>query len=202
MKNLAIIFWAIILFPFIGNTQTIEDIDYISPFSDGVAAIKKATRWAFLNTEGDIVLKFRDDLVTTKTNEVKYPIFKNDRCLITKEKNGIIYFGYIDKSGKTILEPKFLNATNFNNGFAFALQLEKEDMGNNDILGKKVVSYNYYEVIINTKGEILNHLSRANHITLSEKHIKTPPEITSKFIADNLIATMNADKKWVISKIQ
>jgi len=201
MKKTAILFWTIFIFPFIGYTQPIEDLDYISPFKDGLAAIKKANQWAFINTDGAIIVNFRDDIESLNTNK-DYPTFNNNRCLITIKKDGISYFGFIDKSGKTVIEPQFLNATNFENGVAFALALEKQELGKNDVLGKTMVSYDYLEVIINTKGEILHDLSKPNHIILSKKHIKAPPVITSKFISDNLVATMNTDKKWVIQKIK
>ena len=55
MKKSAVIFLIALLISVSGFTQTIEDIDYISPFEDGVAAIKKGSKWAIINTDGVIV---------------------------------------------------------------------------------------------------------------------------------------------------
>ena len=69
MKKLVFIFSIIIVFPFFGFTQVIDSVDYISPFHDGFASVKKGNEWAIINEEGFIVIEFRDDLVSLKMNE-------------------------------------------------------------------------------------------------------------------------------------
>jgi hypothetical protein len=202
MKKTAIIFFTVILFPLFVFTQSIEGVEFISPFNNGVSAIKKENKWAFINLEGTIIVNFRDDLVLTKTNNFNYPVFNNDRCLITKKKDDISYFGYIDKSGNTVIQPQFLNATNFNNNVAIVLELVKESIGYNDILGKEMISYNSSEVIINSKGKVLHYLTEPKHIPLSVKNIKKIVVINSKFISNNLVAIKSKDKKWIIKKIE
>lgn len=189
MKKATILFLLLITLPFYGISQTIENIDYISPFNNELAAIKKGNQWAFINTEGSIVINFRDDLVSTKTNKANYPIFKNNRCLISKKKDGISYFGYIDKSGKTIVEPRFLNATNFNNNIAFALELMREDIGKNQ-LNKQVYYYKYFEVLINTDGKITKYLEPDNptYVALDKTELSVPPKITSKILSSKVFA--------------
>lgn len=202
MKKRAVLFVAIILFPFFGFSQTIEDVDYISPFNDGLAAIKKGNEWAFIDTEGTIAIDFRGDLMTSNMDNEIYPIFNNGRCMITHKKDGITYFGFIDKSGNTVIKPQFFNATDFNNNVAIVLELIKESLGNNDILKKPIVTYKYREVVINTKGEVLHYLSEPVPITLSKDFIRQAPLITSKIISDNAFATWSNDKKWEIKKIE
>lgn len=202
MKKVIIMFALLVLIPVSSYTQTIESIDYISSFNDGVAAIKKNNQWAFINNDGDIVVNFRDDLVSTKSSDGDYPIFKNGRCLILKEKDGISYFGYINALGKTVIEPKFLNATNFNNNIATALELVKKEVGQNPALGKNVVYYKYFEVTIDTQGNVKNYLIQEGvNIALDEKFIPKPPEFTTKLISDNLVAVKNEDGIWTIKKI-
>jgi hypothetical protein len=99
MKKVISLFLVILVFPIFGFTQSIENLDYISPFHDGLAAIKKNNEWAFINTNGEIVIDFRNDLVTTKYKGQNYPIFVDRRCLIEQKKEGISYFGYINTSG-------------------------------------------------------------------------------------------------------
>lgn len=202
MKKTVLFLVGIFLIPLLGLSQVDDGYDYISPFNEGVAAVKKASQWAFINEEGVIVIPFRNDIVASKINNSYYPFFNSGLCLITTKKDGVNYFGYIDKTGKTIIEPEFLNAIPFKNNVAIVLHLAKEDLGTNDLLGKNLIGYNYTEVVISNEGEILHHLTKPRRITLSKKHIKTPPVITSKFISDHLIATLNNAKKWEISKLE
>ena len=55
MKKLLII---LLLIPVLGMTQTIENIEYISPFHNDLAAVKKGSEWAFINKEAVIVFHF------------------------------------------------------------------------------------------------------------------------------------------------
>lgn len=199
MKKLIITF---LLIPLLGMAQSIENINYISPFHDGVAAIKKGNEWAFIDQAGKIVVGFRNDLVLTKTENENYPIFNSDRCLITNEKGDVSSFRYMDKTGKTVITPKFLNATNFENDKALALKVEKETIGYNDIFNKDVVNYHYFEVVIDEKGNTIDQLTQlAIHIAPKDKNDENPLAISSKFISRNLIAVKGSDNKWSIKKI-
>ena len=193
----------LLLIPVFALAQTNEALDFIAPFNDGVAAIKKDNSWGFINNKGAIIIDFRDDLVLTETDYGSYPVFKNNRCLISEKKDGILYFGYIDKTGKKVIQTKFLNALNFNDNETIALELIKEELGENDVLGKKVVNYRYYEVIIDTNGAIKSYLNPEGiNIVLDKDFLKNPPKITSKRISDDLVATRNEDNKWVIKSIK
>lgn len=183
-------------------SQDIKNLDYISPFYDGLAAIEKNGEWAFIDTSGDIVIDYRKDLVLSNFGEESYPIFNSNRCLIVKEEKGISYFGFIDKAGNTIIEPQFLNATSFNNGMAIVLQLHESVIGENDILDKRIIEYSYTKNVINVKGEAIMYLSeRPTHVTLSKDYIRVPPKIDAKFISDKLIAIKHDDNKWIIRKV-
>ena len=199
MKNILIV---LLLLPLIGVTQTLENIDYISPFHNEVAAVKKGTEWAFINKEGETVIDFRNDLVLTKTDNENYPIFNSERSLIANKKNGITYFGYIDKSGKTVIEPQFLNATNFKNDVAVVLNLVKKQLGGNELM-KNVVSYHYFEVVIEKDGKLNQYLTEDPiHITLTKEKMKNTPVITSKLISNNLVAVKANNNKWILKKIK
>ena len=202
MKKAMILLVIIITTPFFGYTQSLEEIDYISPFHDDVASIKKDGQWAFINKKGDIIIDFRDDLVTTKFDRKNYPVFKNNRCLIVNEKEGVFYFGYINITGRTVIEPQFLNAANFNNKVATVLKLVKENVGQNEVLGKNVVYYRYYEAIIDTQGDIKTYLNpKGVNVVLDKKFLRKPPNFKSKLLSDNLYAFLNENNKWSIKKI-
>ncbi|MFD2915751.1 WG repeat-containing protein [Psychroserpens luteus] len=202
-KKAIILFIVIVLIPIFGFTQSIEHLDYISPIHDGFAAIKKDGQWAFINANGDMVVSFRNDLVTTKLDQGSYPVFVENRCLIQEKKDGISYFGYIDPSGKTIIEPQFLNATNFNNGNAIVLELVKEITGRNAALKKDIVYYKYFETIIDKNGEIKRYLNPPGvNIVLDREFLREPPKINSKRLSDNLYAILNKNKKWSLITIK
>ena len=194
---------ALLLIPYLGIAQTLENLDYISPFNDGVAAIKKENEWGFIDQEGKLIVDFRNDLVVNKTDNANYPIFEDDRCLIAHHKDGVLYYGYINKEGKTVIAPQFLNATNFNNKKAIALKVHKETIGYNDIFKKDVVSYHYFEVVIDKTGTTMDHLTQlALHVSPQNIKNSGAPTITSKFISANLVAVKGNNSKWQIRKIE
>ena len=199
MKKIIILF---ILIPFLGFSQITDKLDYISPYNEGFSAVKKGNQWAFINLKGNIVIDFRDNLVLTETNNKKYPVFINERCLISEKKDGISYFGYIDTSGTTIIEPQFLNATNFDEEFAIVIELYKEILGKNNILNKQTVRYESTEVIINKSGIIIRKLTEPKGLALSRNYINKPPKISSKIIAENLFSALGKDNKIIIKKIK
>ena len=197
----ALIFWVILLVtPLYIFSQNLVNLDNISPFSEGLAAIQKDGQWAFINYRGEIVVDYRSDLVIK--DDSYYPVFIDGRCLIEQKKDGIAYFGYIDTSGKTVIQPQFLNAKNFNNGKALALKLIKENVAKNVALDKNIVYYKYYEVVIDGNGDVNTFLNPSGvNITLDKDYIRIPPIITSKRISDNLYGIMDTRKKWTIIDI-
>lgn len=201
MKKIVALFALALLIPLTGFSQNLDNIEYISPFNDGLASVKKGNEWGFINTSGDLVVDFRTDLVLTKVGDLSYPVFSNERCLIVEDREGISYFGYIDTLGKTIIEPQFLNATNFKDSKAIALELVKQHLGNNDLLDKPIVSYDYFDVVIDTKGAIQFYVTMDPvHITLSKKYIKYPPKIRTKILSDEAFAIFGEQNTWEIKK--
>ncbi len=190
----------LLFFAQISFAQVLKDVDEIFPFQGELVAIKKGSLWAFINSDGVKVIDFRNDLVATKdeTTLKSYPLFMEDKCLIRKKINGIYYYGYIDKSGKTIIEPKFLNATNFKNGYALIIQLENSKMGSNSILGTSITNTKLEEYVIDSSGNTVKYLENARGYTSSKK----PPAINAKFISTNLVAVKGLNGKWTVHKFQ
>ena len=197
------IFLTLLIIPILGIGQTIENIDFVSPFHDGLSAVKKGNNWAFIDQNGSIIIDFREDLVKTKTDGGYYPLFSNGKCIIARKKDDILYYGFIDKKGNISIEPQFLNVLNFQSDKALALIVHKETIGYNDIFKKDVVNYHYFEVVIDENGNSLDHLTQlALHISPKYSKSKEPPVITSKFISDNLIAVKSDENKWNLRKIK
>ena len=198
MKKLLI---TLVLIPFLGIAQTIDNLEYVSSFNNDVAAIKKGNEWGFIDQDGKIIIDFRNDLVLTKTGNATFPIFSNDRCLIAHQKNGVLYYGYIDKNGKTVITPQFLNATNFEYDKALVLKVEKETIGYNDIFKKDVVSYHYFEVVIDKEGKTLDLLTQlAVHVPPKYKKNSNPIKITSRLISQDL-ALVKSKNTWTLKII-
>ncbi len=203
MKKTVVLFALFLITPLFIIGQKIKNIDYISPFNDSLSAIQKGNSWAFIDTNGKVIIDYRDDLVLTAFGDQNYPVFNSGRCLITKKEKGISYFGYINKKGETVIKPQYLNATNYRNGLAIVLELHKNNLGKNDVLDKNMIDYSYTESAINPSGEIVYYLSdKPTHVTLSKDFVKTPPEIKTKFISKKLIATKNKNNSWTISQVE
>ena len=197
------IFLTLLIIPILGIGQTIENIDFVSPFHDGLSAVKKGNSWAFIDQNGSIIIDFRQDLVKTKTDKGYYPLFSNGKCIIAQKKDDILLYGFIDKKGNISIEPQFLNVLNFQGNKTLALIVHKETIGFNDIFKKDVVNYHYFEVVIDENGNSLDHLTQlALHISPKYSKSKEPPVITSKFISDNLIAVKSDENKWNLRKIK
>jgi len=208
MKNL-IFLVSFCIVPFLGYGQTIKDVDVITPFHEDLSAVKKNNQWAFINKDGEKVIDYRNDLVATSNKyvsdtkdvtSVAYPRFNDGRCLVRKLIDDVYYYGYIDKTGKEIIAPKYLNATSFSNGHAIVIKFAKNKVGNNNVLGKRVVTYKLEEYIIDTSGKLVLYLDNARNSIPSRIKNKIPPSFYSKFLAPHIIAVKNKNKKWDIYK--
>jgi hypothetical protein len=200
MKKVTVFLAIFLVASFASISQNLENIDFIAPFSDDVAAVKKGNSWGFINKNGDLTIPFRDDVVVMKGE--KYPSFHTNRCLIKTTKDNIELYGYIDKNGKTVIKPQFLNASNFMNNHAVVLKLDKEDLGKNNVLNKNVISYSYANVLIDTDGKILQHLTKYKSTSATSKFLKNPPKITAKVVSDKAFAVQDKNGKWMIKKVE
>lgn len=200
MKKLLYTFLLVVLIPFIGVAQFTEAINYMSPFHDGFAAIKKGGEWAIINEQGTIVIDFRDDLVPLKMNDAHYPVFKNGRALIKQVEDDVVYYGYIDISGKTVIEPQFINALSFNHDKAIVIKLMKTKLGLNKVLDKEVVTHEYQELLIDSFGVVKAYLTEEKPISFTKPFNKIP-SIVSEIVSENLVLTKLDDDRIILLKI-
>lgn len=190
------------------SAQVLQNIDEIAPFSEGLAAVRKGQQWGFINEEGKLVIEFRDDIYTspkvdvTKTDvlSVKYPMFNEGLCLIKNTvEDGVPVFGFIDKTGAVVIKPQFLNVFPFKNGFTTAVLFDKTFKGENEFK-LKIYEYKFFDVRLNTAGEITDYFEKRDHIQMTIKRYEMP-EIGAKIISENLVATQKAGKGWSINKL-
>ncbi len=201
MKNLVVLVSFLFVYSF-GYSQILSDVDYVAPFHDGLAAVKKSNQWAFINEDGEKVIDFRNDIVMTSNKDYSdaYPLFNDDRCLIRRLVKGVYYYGYINSLGEEIIKPQYLNATKFKNGHAIIIKFAKNVMGNNGVLGKQVVTYKLEEYVIDISGSLIKYLDNARNSLPSKIKNNTPPSFYSKFITARLIAVKTKNNKWNIYK--
>jgi hypothetical protein len=214
MKNALIFLTACLIFSTATFGQDLKNLDYVSPFYDGLAAINKGDQWAFINTEGTLVINYRSDLVAGKDNSkqstskyatIDYPFFNNGRCLIKKSKDGVDRYGYINPEGIVVIEPVYLDATPFNDNRAMVIEVYKELLGRNELLGKNVVTYSYNEVVIDDKGTVIGYLNGPFHLVYggsTPQNELDPPSIESRFLKGNLYAVKTEKGTWEIREIK
>ncbi|WP_339656417.1 WG repeat-containing protein [uncultured Maribacter sp.] len=208
MKN-KIFLWVFILLVVLPiSAQVLQNIDEIAPFGEGLAAVRKGQQWGFVNEKGDMVIDFRDDIYwnpkadVTKTDVlgVKYPMFNEGLCLIKNTvEDGVPVFGFIDKTGAVVIEPQFLNIFPFKNGYTTAVFFEKNFKGENEFK-LKIYEYKFFDVRLNTAGEITDYFEKRDHIQMTIKRYEMP-EIRVKIINENLVATQIEGKGWSINKL-
>lgn len=83
-----------------------------SKMSEGLVAVSNDNyKWGYINNQGETVIPFN--------YSIQPGDFSNDRALVrTKD----AFYGYIDKEGNLIIEPKYKYATDFYKGFALVKQ--------------------------------------------------------------------------------
>lgn len=199
IKKLIILFISFGMHPLLFS-QVLNDVDAIFPFHENLAAVKKGNEWAFINREGEKIIDFRSDMVfgkSTKKNS-SYPMFVEGKCLIKKEVNNEYHYGYIDTTGNTIIEPQYLNASNFTKGYAMIIKSGVTTMGYKNVLGKKMIYPKLEEYIIDSSGKIVKFLDNSRAYIPSKT--KDAPKFKSKLIAPNIVAIKTKSGKWNIEK--
>ncbi|NNL00868.1 MAG: WG repeat-containing protein [Eudoraea sp.] len=202
--------WALIIVPLICFAQELTGIDEIAPFSEGLAAIRKGNEWGFINKEGQLVIEFRDDLVwnklaNTSINDVsgiRFPQFKNGRCMIKRimEEEEIVTYGFINPEGKVIIEPEYLNLTEFNEGYAVGILVTKDFRGKNNFQ-LNIYDYKFSEVLLDTKGDIMLLINKRDGISMSKRRYELP-ELRAKFLSVKSLAVKLPSNKWELRKLE
>jgi hypothetical protein len=191
------------------NTPTVANLDEVAPFHEGLAAVRRGNQWGFINKSGELVIDFRSDLVWNQNPEpdvtgvkaIPYPRFSDGRCPITATKEeGIPFYGFIDTSGKTVIEPDYLNITEFTNGMAVGIFFQKTFRGKNNFQ-LNIYDYTFTEGIINPAGEMTWPLTERKNIMMKPSRYEMP-EIKARILEQKVIAVETSPEQWEIRKIQ
>ena len=168
MKNALLIIAVLLTLPYAGNTQSIktlnkpimEGLDEVTPFHDGLAAVRKDSQWGFIDMDGTLVIDFRDDLVWNEgaapeaygVHAVPYPRFQDGRCMFQAAgDDDIPVYGFIDREGKTVIAPEYLNLTEFKDGYAVGIFVKKTFRGKNKFQ-LNIFDYSFMEAVLNPEG--------------------------------------------------
>ena len=207
MKKLLFVF-VLTFTPLFGIAQILTEIDEIAPYSEGLAAVRKADQWAFIDKKGNLVIDFRDDLVWSKDADkakqdvsgIRYPAFKNGRCLIQKLQENITVYGFIDTQGEVVIEPEFLNVAPFENGYTTGIIVEKVFKGENEFK-LKIFKHKFHEVVMNTSGKIVEYLSLRDNILMTPRRYERP-WLRTKLLSKDLISIRTEDDQLEIHKLK
>lgn len=210
MKNIITLLVCCLILSTVSMAQELKNIEYFSPFHEGLAAVKKGEQWAFIDINGRVIIDYRDNIVVATGDQMTccsmdkstgYPFFENDRSIIKEVKDGIFLYGYMNSKGETVIKPNFINATHFHKNRAIVLKVSKEILGRNEILGKNVVSYSYNEIVINRDGETIAYLLGPINLPYAKEKLKVPPKIQSRFLGPNLVSIKSENNTWKIKNI-
>lgn len=199
MKNLLFLIFCL-LFSGPSFSQIVTDVDAIYSFYGELSAVRKSGTWGFINKEGVLKINYRSDIVLNNDSNEKYPIFKNGRCLVKRLIDNIYMYGFIDEKGNDVVTPQYLNASNFENGYAIVVKLLKDTIGYNEVFRKPLTKYKLEEYIIDVSGKTIKYLENPIEYIIPKRTQLTPPKIHSKFIAPGIVAVQNKNKKWNIYK--
>ena len=209
MKNIIALLSLFLLIPITSSSQTeATEYDEIAPFSEGLAAVRVGNQWGFINEDAKLVIDFRDDLVWNIDADtsvsgvlgIRYPQFKNGRCMIQELKvNNIPYYGFIDNSGEIVIQPEYLNITQFDQENAIGIYVREIFQGKNEIK-LNIVEYIFTEVVVNTNGEIVWPIAEREHALTAKRRYEIP-ELRAKLVAKDLLVFKTKDNKWETKKL-
>lgn len=219
----------------IGKMIIEPQFSYASDFSEGLAVVvirDKINRWnesvVFINKAGKIVIqaqffnakKFQEGLAAVKLKVPEDPSEKGSRW-ITIDKTGQSFvekWGFIDKTGKIVIPPQFVEVESFSEGLAKVAVINNEGKqvwGFIDRTGKMVINPQFADVTnfknglaavsywTTTKstltGSVYHHKSNFGFIDKTGKEVIPPKfsEVCPKIVSDFCL-TFNNDLAFVV----
>ncbi len=116
--------------------------DYADNFSEGLASVRIGCNYGFINTKGKIVIqpqysfagKFSDGLASASLAKGNGINFKSKEKIYQLCSRSLGLTGYIDITGKMIIEPQFGSGFEFKNGIAMVSFGEGDNL---DYIGKR-----------------------------------------------------------------
>lgn len=181
------------------GAQELKNIEKVGDFSEGFMAVSNGNSWGFIDVNGTLVINFRKDIAASPK---AFPVFSNGLCLIKEKRENIIYYGYINTKGETIIPTEYIAASSFENGYARVIKNYKTATRGTNVLGKKKVSHSYNEMVIDTKNKLVVQVRGPHNLLLYKlKSQEDMPVLRSQFINDRLIAVIEDNNTYSIRKL-
>jgi len=105
----------------------------------------------------------------------------------------------MDYQGQVVIEPEYLNVTEFNDNKALGVYCRKTFRGKNNFQ-LNIYEYTFTEAILNTNGEIIWPIKTREGISMTKRRYEMP-ELTAYLIASDLIAIKTKDNDFEICNI-
>lgn len=215
MKRTMIIL-LVLLIPFLGmtqsleelNTPTISSLDEVAPFYEGLAAVRRGNQWGFMDEKGNLVIDFRNDIAWNSEmvhadgiTGIRYPYFKEGLCVIFKPTSeGIPLYGFMNTQGETVIEPEYVNISPFENGKTIGIYGKKSFRGKNEFQ-LNIYDYSFTEVVVNKEGEMIWPIQQRINIMMSKKRYKLP-ELHAKILSEGLLTVKGEDNLWKVVQVK
>ena len=217
MKRSLLILAALLALPLAGSAQTIktlnkpilDGLDEVTPYNEGLAAVRKGTQWGFIDRDGNLVIDFRNDLVWEQQPDpeargvraIPYPRFRDGRCMIRAEGDDQIpVYGFINREGKTVIKPEYLNLSEFKDGYAVGIFVKKTFRGKNNFQWN-IYDYSFTEGVLNPEGEMVWPIGDRENILMQKRRYEMP-FLTARTLGNGLLAVETEGGKWEIRKMK
>ncbi len=176
-----------------GQNAFNKNFTAITPFHDGMARVKYVGRYEYINNQGNIISHPLADKYPKRFNDGAIKVYSDGK------------WGFFDKKGNWLIEPRFTKVKDFSDGLAAYLDDDKwgyvDKQGNIVIMPKYKVAFNFNCGIarVEYKGDIIYIDKKGNPINT------TKMKITQDF-SENLAAVsykkrygyIDKKGKWII----
>ncbi len=165
--------------------------DSATDFSEGYAVVYDKNRFHVIDTKGTIIFD----------NDLSIEPFHNGAAVFGKYDGNTILYGYIDTTGKIILEPAYLRADAFNeNHEAYVLTSRENRYARIDKNGTVLESWQLdpkYQMVTDFKDGYLIYSSQSDAkqgvITISQEEILKPIYSDINYLGEDLFAVKAFD---------
>lgn len=186
--------------------QLPENLDEVTPFNEGLAAVRQGNEWAFIDEDGTVVIDFRNDIYWNKeatsadegVTAVRHPHFSDGLCMVVKYVDEIPVYGFIDTKGDLVIEHQFLNVRPFKDGFTTGILYETVFRGQNEFK-LNIYEYKFHEVLMRSDGEIVDFMNRRYNIQMKKPRY-TMPNIESMMLNEQLVA-YKKEGNWELKRL-
>ena len=117
-----------------------------------------------------------------------------------KGDDDIPVYGFIDRTGKTVIAPEYLNLTEFKDGYAVGVFVKKTFRGKNKFQ-LNIFDYSFMEGVLNPAGEMVWPIGERENILMQLRRYEMP-SLTAKITGNGLLVVESEMGKWEIRRMK